>query len=506
MRKLSVHAALIALVAVACGGPEITASSVEPEGPTLFPGVVDIDGDAGAGLSMASDGEGNPQIAYLAFEEAAEGEEAPAEDPLAPTLPAVKLAFLSGDIWNRVAVAEEANITPEDQTAVAVDADGVHHVVWTEGGELRYSNDAEGEFAEPEPIPSSGAAGPSITASEGGVRVAFYEIGDDPEGPGALVRVATAGQRGWEVETAAEADPPTLPTTGIGTSGRETIVAYGSGGQTEVARSTGGTWRSETADPDGGEGVRMAQDAEGAPHLAYFTADGSVKHAHPAGAAWEITDVADAGGLPEAGSAGIAVDPEGIHTIAWQTSETMIAFSTNEEGEFSEPEDVPSSESGAQPAVAAGSEGPMFGWYDTEGTELQFAIRSEDEPLLAVPSPTGPPADGGGATAACQPEGPGLAIEAPPGAAGTGFSTDCLAAPVGEPFTIDFNNQDPQVPHNLAIYTDDTAAEGLFQGETITGPDSITYEPDPIAEEGELFFQCDVHPTTMTGTFVVAPA
>jgi plastocyanin len=507
MRKPPVQAALIALIAVACGGPDIVARRVEPGGTTLFPGVVDVDGDAGAGLSMASDAEGNPQIAYLAFEEEAGGEETPAEDPFAPTLPAVKLAFLADDIWNRVAVAEEANVTAEDQTAVAVDADGVHHVVWTEEGQLRYSSDAEGEFSKPEPIPSSGAEGPSITAGEGGVKVAFYEVGTGPEGPGALVRVATQAKGGWRVETAAEAGPPSLPATGIGMAGRATLVAYGSEGRTQVARSTGGRWTSETADPEGGEGVHMAVDSEGVPHLAYFTEGGEVKHAHPAGAQWEITEIADAGGLPDAGSAAIAVDPEGIHTIAWQTSDGTIEYSTNEEGDFSDPEEVPSSESGAQPGVAAGEGQAMIGWYDTEGTEVQFALRSEDEPLLAVPSPSALPTGAGAPAAECEPSGTGLAIEAPPGAVSEGFATDCLAVTAGEAFTIDFNNQDPGQTHNVNVYTDSSASESLLMppGEGgIVGPDSITYEGEPIEEAGEFFFQCDFHATTMTGTFVVA--
>ena len=43
----------------------------------------------------------------------------------------------------------------------------------------------------------------------------------------------------------------------------------------------------------------------------------------------------------------------------------------------------------------------------------------------------------------------------------------------------------------------------LFQGETFAGPDEQTYQVDPL-QAGDFFFRCDVHPTQMTGTFVVA--
>jgi plastocyanin len=57
------------------------------------------------------------------------------------------------------------------------------------------------------------------------------------------------------------------------------------------------------------------------------------------------------------------------------------------------------------------------------------------------------------------------------------------------------------VPHNIAIYTDSSLSEALFQGEIVTGPATAQYEvpPEPA---GEYYFQCDVHPT-MNGTVTV---
>ena len=85
-------------------------------------------------------------------------------------------------------------------------------------------------------------------------------------------------------------------------------------------------------------------------------------------------------------------------------------------------------------------------------------------------------------------------------AQGLAFDTEELSLPSGAPSVIAFDNQDA-APHNVSIYTE-SGGEALFQGEVITGPDQIDYEV-PSQEPGEYFFQCDVHPTTMTGTVTV---
>ena len=93
-----------------------------------------------------------------------------------------------------------------------------------------------------------------------------------------------------------------------------------------------------------------------------------------------------------------------------------------------------------------------------------------------------------------------MPVTAPVGAAASGFDTDCLAAPAGEAFTIEFDNQDQGVPHNVAIYDQEGGTE-LYKGEIITGVDTASYSADAL-DAGTYYFQCDVHPN-MNGTFVV---
>ena len=98
-----------------------------------------------------------------------------------------------------------------------------------------------------------------------------------------------------------------------------------------------------------------------------------------------------------------------------------------------------------------------------------------------------------------------LALAAPEGAAVDGFSTDALAAPSDEPFTIAFDNADPSTQHNVVLFDGpDADAPALFTGELVTGPAQIDYRIEPVPE-GEYFFHCEVHPTTMTGTLTAAP-
>ena len=82
------------------------------------------------------------------------------------------------------------------------------------------------------------------------------------------------------------------------------------------------------------------------------------------------------------------------------------------------------------------------------------------------------------------------------------FDTNCLAVPADTPFTISFNNRDP-VAHNVALLRHHGDTHTLFHGELVNGPGSITY-PVGSLPAGRYHFHCEVHPTAMMGTFVVA--
>lgn len=517
------------LLLTACPAPEIAVETVGPEGVTFVAQIADVEGDVGAGVSLTSDAEGNPHMSYLGFAaELEEGEVAPPTDPFAPTLPAVKHAHLIGEVWTRSGVADDLREQPEepeeepdpdapppepgpplvdreDETAIALDGPGTHHVAWTQGPSVHYTSDAGGDFAEPETVFQREAAGLSMaTNGDGAPSIAFYESQPGPEGPGALIRVATRDGEQWEVETAAEADAVGPLTTGIAVVGGETLVAYSSGGTVFLARS-GEVWESEEVAE--GVGASLAVDGDGNPHLAFYT-DAEVRHAHSIdGSPWDVTPVGDAGGQSrDDWSTSIAISPDGTHHVAWQMQDD-IGYATNEEGPFGE-EGVRGTAAGLRPRLAAGAEQEVhMAWYDTDTRVVVLAIRSDRAPLLAAPPPEpgagpAPPQDDTGPPP-CRPDGTELTVGAPVGAAASGFDTECLAAPAGEDITIEFVNDDEGVPHNVAIYQDSTAEQDLFVGEVFPGVDSMVYEVGALEEEGQFFFRCDVHPTTMTGTFVV---
>ncbi len=83
------------------------------------------------------------------------------------------------------------------------------------------------------------------------------------------------------------------------------------------------------------------------------------------------------------------------------------------------------------------------------------------------------------------------------------FNLSTMTVPAGSEVTVVFENLDSGIPHNFAVYTDSSATTTIFQGVLITGVSTTTYTFSAPITAGSYFFRCDVHPTQMTGTFVV---
>jgi plastocyanin len=128
-----------------------------------------------------------------------------------------------------------------------------------------------------------------------------------------------------------------------------------------------------------------------------------------------------------------------------------------------------------------------------------FGGPGKSEPILVTVGAGGYPTPSASMDdMSCTPDGTELSVTA----SQVQFDTHCLAAPAGEAFTIAFDNQDPGTAHNVAISSAKEGSDPLFSGEIVTGPSTTTYDVGAL-EAGTYRFECQVHPTTMNGTFIV---
>lgn len=89
------------------------------------------------------------------------------------------------------------------------------------------------------------------------------------------------------------------------------------------------------------------------------------------------------------------------------------------------------------------------------------------------------------------------------GAKNIAFNMSTITVPAGSQVTVNFNNQDSGIQHNVAFYTDFSASKTIYKGPVITGSNKTTFTFTAPAQAGTYFFRCDIHPTQMTGKFVV---
>jgi plastocyanin len=83
------------------------------------------------------------------------------------------------------------------------------------------------------------------------------------------------------------------------------------------------------------------------------------------------------------------------------------------------------------------------------------------------------------------------------------FDPTTITASAGVEVTVTLDNRDAGVLHNVAFYTNRSAASAIYVGELTTGPSVDDFVFNSPGTPGSYFFRCDVHPDVMTGTFNV---
>lgn len=84
------------------------------------------------------------------------------------------------------------------------------------------------------------------------------------------------------------------------------------------------------------------------------------------------------------------------------------------------------------------------------------------------------------------------------------FNTTTITVPAGANVTINFDNRDTGVSHNIAVYENQDAKNPIYVGKTTIGPAKVAYIFTAPSKPGNYYFRDDVHPLQMRGSFVAA--
>jgi len=157
-----------------------------------------------------------------------------------------------------------------------------------------------------------------------------------------------------------------------------------------------------------------------------------------------------------------------------------------------------------EPLESGGKVTTFKAWRDPKFVPPAGATPVPDcwsRPATAAPGTSGSPGASAspGASTSPAPSGGGTGTVLQEVASGVQFQTTALSATAGQPFQIQFDNQDATTPHNIQIL--DGAGAFLFQGDTINGPAQTTYNVPALAA-GTYKFECKWHPN-MVGQLTI---
>ncbi len=83
------------------------------------------------------------------------------------------------------------------------------------------------------------------------------------------------------------------------------------------------------------------------------------------------------------------------------------------------------------------------------------------------------------------------------------FNVSTITVPAGSEVTVNFDNLDASVDHNIAFYETSAAEKPIYVGKIFKGPALMAYKFKAPDTPGTYFFRCDVHPYNMYGQFIV---
>jgi plastocyanin len=141
------------------------------------------------------------------------------------------------------------------------------------------------------------------------------------------------------------------------------------------------------------------------------------------------------------------------------------------------------------------------GAASAEPTAATSAGVSAAPSSVASAAPSASAGESAGASAGA---GAGLTVKAPEGAATGGFDPTTLETAANAAFSLTFDNEDSQAPHNLVLENPDGSPVSVTGDSTdpFQGPGKKTYQV-PALTAGAYKYICQIHPTSMTGTLTV---